>query len=86
VIELGHAADKAHLDALRATLHPARGTLYDVRLRRDGNDWWLLLWGTFDSVDAARAARSELPADAPINAGWPRLVAPLQNEARRASD
>ena len=85
MIEIAHAADKAQLDSLRGALHPARGEMYEVRVIRDGNDWWLLLWGTFDSVDAARAARSELPGDAPINAGWPRLVAPLQNEVRRAS-
>jgi septal ring-binding cell division protein DamX len=86
VIELAHGSDKAQIDALRAALHPAHGTLYDVRLLRDGADWWTLLWGPFDGVDAARAARGELPTGAPINAGWPRPVAPLQNEARRAQD
>jgi hypothetical protein len=84
IVELAHAANKSDLDALRASLHPARGQLYELHLLRDGADWWLLLWGTFDNVDAARAARSELPSDVPINAGWPRLVAPLQNEARHA--
>jgi hypothetical protein len=83
IVELAHSASKSELDALRTTMHPARGALYEVRLQRDGGDWWMLLWGTFDSVDAARAARSELPADAPINAGWPRRVAPLQAEVQR---
>jgi DamX protein len=83
VLELAHSANAAELDAVRAAVHPDHGALYEVRVTRDGGDWWLLLWGSFDSVDAARAARAELPADAAINAGWPRRVAPLQAEAHR---
>jgi septal ring-binding cell division protein DamX len=86
IIELAHAADRSELDALRASLNLARGALYELHLQRDGTDWWLLAWGTFDNVETARAARSELPADAPLNAGWPRLIAPLQAEARRTRD
>jgi septal ring-binding cell division protein DamX len=69
---------------LRAAVHPPHGELYEVRLRRDDGDWWLLLWGSFDSVEAARAARGELPAPAGVSAGWPRRVAPLQAEVQRA--
>jgi septal ring-binding cell division protein DamX len=86
IVELAHGVSRSELEALRTSLHPSRGELYELHLQRDGNDWWLLVWGAFDSVDAARAARSELSADAPINAGWPRPVAALQNEARRTGD
>ncbi len=86
IVELAHGASRSELEALRTSLHPSRGELYELHLQRDGNDWWLLVWGAFDSVDAARAARSELSADAPINAGWPRPVAALQNEARRIGE
>jgi len=86
IVELAHGANKSELDTLRAALRPAHGALYELHLLRDGADWWLLVWGTFDSVDAARAARNELPSDTPLNAGWPRPVAPLQKEARRAAD
>jgi septal ring-binding cell division protein DamX len=86
IVELAHGASKSELETLRTSLHPARGELYELHLQRDGNDWWLLVWGAFDSVDAARAARSELAADASINAGWPRPVAALQNEARRSGE
>jgi septal ring-binding cell division protein DamX len=72
------------LNTLRDTLHPSHGELYTLHLLRDGADWWLLLWGSFDSVESARAARGELPADTAINAGWPRRIAPLQAEAQRA--
>jgi septal ring-binding cell division protein DamX len=83
-IEVAHAGTKAQLDALRATIQPGHRALYEVRLQRDGADWWLLLWGNFDSLESAREARAQLPADARINAGWPRRIAPLQAEARSA--
>jgi septal ring-binding cell division protein DamX len=86
IVELAHGASRSELEALRTSVHPSHGDLYELHLQRDGNDWWLLVWGAFDSVDAARAARSELSAEAPINAGWPRPVAALQNEARRAGE
>ncbi|HEX3123285.1 MAG TPA: SPOR domain-containing protein [Rhodanobacteraceae bacterium] len=85
VIELAHSANAADFAALRASLQPTRGQLYELHLRRDNGDWWLLVWGSFDSVDAARGARAELPADAAINAGWPRRIGALQSEARRVS-
>ena len=85
VIELAHSANAADLAALRATLQLPRGQLYELHLRRDNGDWWLLVWGNFDSVDAARAARAELPPDAAINAGWPRRIGALQSEARLVS-
>ena len=85
VIELAHSANAADFAALRGSLQLTRGQLYELHLRRDSGDWWLLVWASFDSVDAARAARAELPADATINAGWPRRVGVLQAEARRTS-
>jgi septal ring-binding cell division protein DamX len=85
VIELAHSANAAELAALRTALQLPRGQLYELHLRRDNGDWWLLVWASFDSVDAARAARAELPADAAINAGWPRRIGVLQSEARRVS-
>jgi len=84
VIELAHSADRSELTALHDTLRVPRGQLYELHLRRDGGDWWLLLWGSFESIDAARAARADLPDGAAINAGWPRRIAPLQAEALRA--
>jgi septal ring-binding cell division protein DamX len=85
VIELAHSANATDFAALRGSLQVTRGQLYELHLRRDNGDWWLLVWGSFDSVEAARAARAELPADAAINAGWPRRIGALQSEARRVS-
>ena len=83
VIELAHAEHEADVARLRASLHLPRGEVYELHLRHNGGDWWLLVWASFDTVDAARAARAELPTS--INAGWPRRIAPLQAEVRRAS-
>jgi septal ring-binding cell division protein DamX len=85
VIELAHGQNRGDYAALRDTLQLPRGELYELHLQRDGGDWWVLVWASFDGVDAARAARSELPADAPLTGAWPRPVAPLQAEVRRVS-
>ena len=82
VVEVAHGANRAELDALRANLHVHLGELYELHLTRDGSDWWLLVWGHFADIESARAARSDLPADA----GWPRRIAPLQAEARKSGD
>jgi len=84
VIELAHAKHEADIAAIRAVLPLAHGKVYELHLRQNGGDAWLLVWGSFDDVGAARAARSELPADA--RAGWPRRIAPLQTEVRRAQE
>jgi hypothetical protein len=84
VIELARGDSQASVAAARAALQLPHGQAYELHLRQNGSDAWLLVWGSFDDVGAARAARSELPADA--HAGWPRRVAPLQAEVRRAQE
>jgi hypothetical protein len=82
VIEMAHEASKRGLDAARSSTHVPNGDLYEVHLRQNGADAWLLLWGSFDTLEAARAARGALTSGTP---GWPRRIAPLQAEARRVS-
>jgi hypothetical protein len=84
VIELAHAASAAELDAL--DVHPPRGEVYKLHLLQNGVDNWLLVWGSFDDVTGARAARAELAASASVTPGWPRRIAPLQAEVRRTRD
>ncbi len=76
VLELAHA-DSAAIEV------PAvpRGKVYKLYLRQNGAGRWLLLWGPFDSIESARAARDEIAAQG-ATPGWPRRVAPLQAEAR----
>jgi hypothetical protein len=82
VIELAHADSAAGLDAARSAAHPAHGEVYELHLSQNGNDAWLLLWGPFADLPAARAARDELAAQG-ATPGWPRRIGPLQTEARR---
>ena len=84
VIEVAHAPDAATLDAV--DVHPTHGEVYKLHLLQNGVDNWLLVWGSFDDVSAARAARAELAADASVTPGWPRRIAPLQAEVRRTRD
>ena len=86
IVEIAHSANRADIAALRANLHLPLGELYELHLMREGSDWWLLVWGHFADIESARAARSDLPADAAVNAGWPRRVAPLQAEVRRSGE
>jgi len=83
VVEMAHAASKSELDAVKSSTRVPSGDLYELRLRQNGADTWLLLWGSFDTIEAARAARNTISASA--TPGWPRRIAPLQAEARRAS-
>ncbi|HTI96768.1 MAG TPA: hypothetical protein VL425_09705 [Rudaea sp.] len=81
VIELAHAGSVAGLDAARAAAHPAHGEVYELHLSQSGNESWLLLWGPFADLPAARAARDELAAQGAAP-GWPRRIGPLQAEMR----
>jgi len=83
VIELAHADSAAGLDAARTAAHPAHGEVYELHLSQNGNESWLLLWGPFADLPAARAARDELAAQG-TTPGWPRRIGPLQTELSRA--
>ena len=81
---MAHGERESDVASARAALHVPHGEVYELHLRQNGSDNWLLVWGSFADVGAARAARGELPADA--RAGWPRRVAPLQAEVRRIQE
>jgi hypothetical protein len=78
VLELAHAdSDAIDLPAV------AHGKVYKLHLRQNGAERWLLLWGPFDSIESARAARDEIATQG-ATPGWPRRIAPLQAEARKS--
>jgi hypothetical protein len=86
VIELAHASRRSDLAASRDAIHIPHGEFYEVHFWQNGGDAWLLVWGSFDTIEAARSARSELERSASTPVGFPRRVAPLQAEARRVSE
>lgn len=79
---LDSARSRGELDALIAALGDLPGTLYLIALNMPDGRWYSLCWSDFDSLDAARAARARLPADAPIASGWPRRISLLQSEIK----
>jgi hypothetical protein len=82
VIELAHADSAAGLGVANTAAHPAHGEVYELHLSQNGNESWLLLWGPFADLTAARTARDELAAQG-ATPGWPRRIGPLQAEIRR---
>jgi len=86
VLELAHADSAGALAAQRDALQLPRGKVYEVHLRQNGAERWLLVWGAFADVEAARAARDELAAQGSITPGWPRRIGPLQAEMHRTSE
>lgn len=71
------------LDRLIRALNEQPGQLYLLKLGMPDGDWYSLCWSDFADLDAAREARASLPADAPIQSGWPRRIGLLQKELAR---
>lgn len=86
VIELAAAPRQADLASARDSVHVPQGKLYELHLRQNEADQWLLVWGDFDSIQTAREARNDWIAGGAASAGWPRRIAPLQTEVRRARE
>lgn len=80
---LASVRDPSTLDALVTDMGGTPGRLYLLKLGMPDGDWYSLCWSEFDDLDAARAARSTLPADAAITSGWPRRIGLLQSEIAR---
>lgn len=82
VLELAGGSDRRAVEDEAGRTALARGDIYLLALSRDGAPWYLAVWGDFDSVDAARAARGEALAAGAARAGWPRRAGPLKQELR----
>lgn len=85
-VVLASVRDPATLEALIAAMADRQGALYLLKLGMPDGDWYSLCWAEFDDVEAARAARVELPDVASLSSGWPRRIGLLQAEiAKRAA-
>ena len=80
---LASVRDPAALDELIQAFAAQPGQLYLLKLGMPDGDWYSLCWSDFANLDAARAARASLPAEAPIRSGWPRRIDLLQKEIAR---
>lgn len=83
VIELGSGRSRDAAERSATASAPADGTIYLLALQRDGESWYLAVWGDFDSVESARSARAELLAGGATGVGWPRRAGPLKQELGR---
>ncbi len=79
-LQLAGAASAAAFPELIERLAIDYQHCYVLHLDRDGGDWWLLVYGDFSDLAAARAAVSGLPRDPALAAVWPRRIGFLQAE------
>jgi septal ring-binding cell division protein DamX len=78
-VQLAATRSVAGLTALRQKLGIAVEDTFVIRVRRDNQDWWLMLWRDFPDLSSARSAAATLSAHGSF---WPRRLAPLQGEVR----
>jgi septal ring-binding cell division protein DamX len=76
-VQLAAARSPDGFAAVLGGLQLAADEAYSVRVRREGEDWWLLLWQDFPDLASAKAAAERLGTGY-----WPRRLAPLQAEVR----
>lgn len=62
--------------------HRLGGEVAYFRTRRDNQDWFVLVHGSYPDRDQAKAARAELPAGLRAAKPWPRSFAGLHAEVR----
>ncbi|MCB1575571.1 MAG: hypothetical protein KDI80_16485, partial [Xanthomonadales bacterium] len=82
-VVLASVRDPATLGTLIAAMADRPGALYLLKLGMPDGDWYSLCWSEFDDVEAARAARVQLPDEASLSSGWPRRIGLLQAEIAR---
>lgn len=80
---LASVRDPAALGPLISALDAQSSQLYLLKLGMPDGDWYSLCWSDFADIETARAARADLPANAPISSGWPRRIGLLQKELAR---
>ncbi len=78
-VQLAATRGSQGFTALRQTLGIAVEDTFVIRVRRDNQDWWLMLWRDYPDLDSARSAAATLSAHGSF---WPRRLAPLQREVR----
>lgn len=82
-VQLAAARSVQGFATFRQSLGIAVEDTFVIRVRRGGDDWWLMLWRDFADLDSARSAAATLAAHGSF---WPRRLAPLQAEVRATPD
>jgi septal ring-binding cell division protein DamX len=79
-LQLAHAASAEGFPTLIQQLGIDYRQCYVLRVRRDGGDWWVLAYGSFVDVNAAKSALMRVRPAPGMTAVWPRRVGCLQGE------
>ena len=82
-LEVGKARSRMALQAQIDSFATVAAPLYLLQLTTPDGDWYVLVLSDFPTTEAARAARSRLPATAAITSGFARRIGPLQAELAR---
>ncbi len=82
VVELAHGNDPDGIMQLANAVGIPAGQLYRLHFTHNKTNAWMLVWASYESINAARSAFANLPNHGLLNAGWSRRIAPLQAELR----
>ena len=81
-LQLAHAASAENFPTLIQQLGINHHQCYVLRVRRTDGDWWVLAYGSFEDVNAAKAALVDVRPAPGMTAVWPRRIGYLQSEYR----
>ncbi len=79
-LQLAHASSAEGFPELIQQMGIDFRQCYVLRVRRDGGDWWVLAYGSFEDVNAAKAALVDVRPAPGMTAVWPRRIGYLQGE------
>lgn len=79
-LQLADAGSPNDFPRLIAELGLAPASCYVLKVKRDGQDWWLLAHGEFADANTAKALLARLPNVPGLTRNWPRKIQYLQRE------
>lgn len=79
-LQLADAASPQAFPQLIAELGLAPASCYVLKVKRDGQDWWLLAHGEFADANTAKSLLARLPNVPGLTRNWPRKIQYLQRE------
>lgn len=79
-LQLADAASPQAFPRLIAELGLAPASCYVLKVKRDGQDWWLLAHGEFADANTAKSLLARLPNVPGLTRNWPRKIQYLQRE------
>jgi len=83
-VQLAAAESERAIEAVMRRMN-LPGELVVVQSERHGKQWYALIYGSFASMDAARAIIERLPVPLKQAGPWPRRFASLQSELSRST-